>query len=221
MKLIITLLAVVLFVPVTFAQQYQSALEVPDLVKEGYKGKVKKIHRETYSTKTVQGKLVQDKITDIMIDSFSANGFLMNRSLPIDKRQIVYNLNDKGYTDGNVSSISGKKYSKKVATPVDKYSYVVSTYKYDNTEKQFSTTAKNTDTFILSTDYRITKSSESTNEYLSGGDTVVYTMLSEPLEGLEITITALEKDKQGNITRARSESELEQFIVVYKYEYYQ
>ena len=152
--------------------------------------------RETYSTKTVQGKLVQDKRTNILVDSFSQNGFLMYRNSPFEKRQVVYHLDEKGYTDYNVCSIAGKKYNKQVVMPIDKFSYVVSTYKYDDTKKQFSTIAESTDTILLNADYRIARSSESTNNYSSGGDTVVYNMQSYPLEGLAITVIALEKDNK-------------------------
>ena len=221
MKLILLQFIIALVCTSAFAQTYNTACEVPDILKEGYKGRVKKVTRETYDTKNISGKLIREKLTNIAVDSYDIKGFLRKTIRPTLGDSTTYQ-----YDSGNkpVSCIyydNGHPDTKKLLQCIDKYSYQWISYEYDKTKKQFSKTINSKELTKLNTNFLFDRlESGLTYNYFSGTDTVIYNSTEQ---GLAVSRYALEKDDKGNITKALISTGgiTSDGISICKYEYYE
>ncbi|RYE23685.1 MAG: hypothetical protein EOP51_09765 [Sphingobacteriales bacterium] len=219
MKQLLTALAIPLALPI-FAQEYKTACEVPDILKEGYKGKVKKVTRETYDIKNINGKLIREKLTEMLVDSYDATGFLRKTIQPILHDSTMYQYDSENKPVSCIYYDNGHPEMKKLLHCIDKYSYEWVSYEYDKTKKQFSKAISNKELTVLNTNFLFDRKGKIIYNYFTGTDTVVYNF---PDVGFAITITALEKDAHGNIviSLVNSGGITEDVMCIYKYEYYQ
>ena len=102
MKYVITTLLAIFFTTSLFAQQYANILQTPELIKRGYKGVVKKITCETYTTEIVMGKPVKKQLKSVDIDSFDKAGFVLSTRNTTDKRLCVYQYDQKKQLTGSI-----------------------------------------------------------------------------------------------------------------------
>ena len=151
-SILIQFIITLIFIP-AFAQTYNTACEVPDILKEGYMGRVKKVTRETYDTKNINGKLVNDKLTELKIDTCDIKGYLRKTENPLSHSFTAYEYDNTNKLLSGTYYKAGHTEGKKQLRCIDKYSYEWISYNYDKGQKKFSKTAWNKDTIVLSDNF--------------------------------------------------------------------
>ncbi|RYE23684.1 MAG: hypothetical protein EOP51_09760 [Sphingobacteriales bacterium] len=214
MKYLVTILSLLLATN-SFAQQYENAWEIPDLVQRGYKGKIKSVTQYSYTTKVENGTLVQDSLAGTEVYSFDENGFII---------KLISDNSTKSYVYNNRKLIASIYSADKKVEFVDsirwiKNGYISLKHNYDAGKGTVNKKVQSRDTTFFDSENLLASSKDVSWKYYNGMDSMVLFMYDLVL----VTIATISRDEKGNPLKTISRSEVlpTPYLGIYKYEYYQ